>query len=94
LVATLLIAFSFFIVGSIGQYKHLLSSARKYDKISRAAINNYLRKGIITLDDEPKDLELPNPQIASSPIANYLIFTTYILVLLVTLAFILLICKI
>lgn len=88
LVVALLLAFSLFIAGSLGQYKHLLRSARQYDEISRKAVDGYLKKGITTMDEVPGDLELPARQIMSNSTTNHLVAGAYILVLFVTLAII------
>jgi len=91
LIIALLMAFVLFILGSITQYKHALRIARDYEGLSRRAVDDYLNKGIRFVDQVPQELELPKRQIVSSRITNYLIFASYVLVILVTLGIIVLI---
>jgi len=93
LALALLASFISFIVASIAQYQHVLRIARVYECISMRAVQNYLQKGIDSTDEEPKELELPQTQIASNKIANRLFLTSYVLVILATLGIAIVILK-
>jgi len=93
LLIALLVAFVLFIVGSVVQYKHALGMAREYEHISNTALK-YLQEGRQSVEKMPEELELPEKQIESNVSANYLIFSSYILVILVTIGIAILIIKI
>ncbi len=93
LIIFLLIAFIFFILGSVFQYRHALNSARKYEEISNRVLDSYLNKNIHIVDKIPKELELPKKQMVTSKTANYLIFGSYILVILATIGVIFMVTK-
>ena len=92
LIIILLVAFVLFILGSVLQYKHLLKRARVYEEISNKA-TEYLIRGIRFVNEIPKELKLPEKQIASNKCADYLISSSYILVILTTIGIIFLIIK-
>lgn len=94
LIIALLVAFVLFIFGSIAQYKHALRIARRYEEISRKAVDDYLNKDIRFVGKMPEELELPKRQIVSSKVTDYLIFASYVLVILTTLGVIVLVIKI
>lgn len=91
LLIILLLAFVAFITGSVMQYKHMLKSARTFERISNIAITKYLNKGRSVADEMPKELELPEKQIISSNTANYFLFSAYLLIMVATFGIILLI---
>ena len=73
------------------QYKHMLKSARTFERISNLAITKYLNKGIKVADKMPEELELPEKQIISSNTANYFLFSAYLLIMVATFGIIFLI---
>jgi hypothetical protein len=91
LIIILLLAFVTFITGSVMQYKHMLKSARTFERISNLAITKYLNKRIKVADKIPEELELPEKQIISSDTANYFLFSAYLLIMVATFGIIFLI---
>ena len=88
----LLLAFVLFILGSVAQYKHLLSSARYYDKLSGKALDK-MERGQQYTDEIPEDIKLDREQIKSSKVANILLFAAFCLILISTIALVPLIFK-
>ena len=65
----LLVGFIMFFLGSLHQRRHILRSARKYQKISDRAVG-YINDGKKKLDEEPDELKLPEQQMVSSRASN------------------------
>ena len=83
LVILLVISFLLFLFGQIRQYKHQLKAARVFESKSIRALE-YLADGKEYLEGEPKDISLEKKQIKSDNLANWLIFISLILIVLVT----------
>ncbi|MCW1891997.1 MAG: hypothetical protein KIH65_002020 [Candidatus Uhrbacteria bacterium] len=81
----LLLAFVLFIFGSVMQYKHLLSSARYYNELSKKVLDEMEREQQHA-NEIPEGIKLDREQIQSSRIANILLFTAFCLIIFSTIA--------
>lgn len=87
ILAALLLAFVLFILGSVKQYKHLLSSARYYEELSRRTLAK-VDQGQQYVNEIPEEIKLDTKQIKSDKITNILLFSTFCLIILAVLALI------
>ncbi len=85
ILTALLFAFVLFIMGSVKQYKHLLSSARYYDGLSNKTLDK-VEGGQQFIDEIPGDIKLDRKQIKSDKITNILLFSAFCLIIISTLA--------
>ena len=85
ILTVLLFAFVLFIIGSVKQYKHLLSSARYYDGLSNKTLDKMEGRQQYT-DEIPGDIKLDREQIKSDKITNILLFSSFCLIIVSTLA--------
>lgn len=87
ILSALLVGFILFIVGSVKQYKHLLSSARYYEKLSNKVLSEMEKESQYTnkISDE---IKVDKNQIKSDNNSNILIFSSFVLILLSTVALI------
>lgn len=87
ILAALLVAFVLFILGSVKQYKHLLSSARYYEELSRRTLAK-VEQGQQYVNEIPEEMKLDTKQIKSDKITNILLFSAFCLIILAVLALI------
>lgn len=87
ILSILLFSFILFIIGSVKQYKYLLYSARYYQKQSYAVLSKIENNGQYA-DSIPEEIKLSKNQIKSDRIANILISSSFVLILLSTAALI------
>ncbi|MBW3568644.1 hypothetical protein KY385_00745 [Candidatus Parcubacteria bacterium] len=83
LILLLIASFVLFLLGQIRQYKHQLITARSFEAKANKALE-YLAKGNQYLDHEPEEISTKKQQIVSDKIANIFIFSSLIVILLVT----------
>lgn len=88
ILSILLFSFILFIIGSVKQYKHLLFSARYYERLSNKVLSKVEDAGQYT-DSVPEEIKIGKNQIKSDRITNILIFSSFVLILLSTAALIL-----
>ncbi len=82
---TLLIAFVLFVLGSVKQYKHVLSSARYYEELASKVLDK-MENGQQYTDVIPADIKLNRQQIKSDRVTNLLLFSAFCLIVLSTIA--------
>ncbi len=87
ILSVLLLSFILFIIGSIRQYKHVLSSARYYKLLSDRVWSEIKSKGKYT-ENIPQDLENNRNYIKSNKVANILLFSAFMLIVITTVALI------
>jgi hypothetical protein len=85
ILTALLSAFVLFILGSVKQYKHLLSSARYYDALSNKTLDK-VERGQQYTDVIPEDIKLNKQQIKSDRVTNLFLFSAFCLIVLSTIA--------
>lgn len=82
--SALLISFVLFIIGSIKQYRHILSSARYYEDLSNKVLSEIDISGQYT-DDISREMQVDKKQIKSDKITNILLFSSSTIILASTL---------
>jgi len=90
ILSVLLVSFVSFLIGSVKQYKHLLSSARYYENLSNRVLSNIYQNGGF-IDEIPEEFKVDKNQIKSDKVTNILFFSSFVMILLSTIAIILLI---
>lgn len=78
--SVLLVSFVLFIIGTVKQYKHLLFSARYYQKLSNTVLSEMENIGQYT-DKIPEKIQVNKNQIKTDMITNILIFSSFVLIL-------------
>lgn len=80
----LLLAFIFFIVGSIVQYKHVLKKSRYYYLLSIKILEWVEEKGTSGCEKIPNELREDSNILKTSSTANYLLFSSFVLIIVST----------
>jgi len=88
ILSVLLVSFILFIIGSVKQYRHLLSSARYYEKLSNMVLTEIERVDQC-VNKIPDEIKVEKNQIKSDKVTNILIYSSLVLILLSTVALIL-----
>lgn len=78
-VSMLLAAFLLFVTGSIAQYNHLLKSSRYYFSLSSKILKRVDDAGTSEADEIPGEF-LDTQNLKTSSVANYFLFSSYILI--------------